>query len=60
MKPSIVGNKVCDAIFSCRGGQLIIPSSLSTAAGIRGHPNWLQELIRDIAVGRAGFPKIPA
>jgi all-trans-retinol dehydrogenase (NAD+) len=59
MEPALIGKKICNAIFSCRGSQLIIPSALSAAAGVRGHPNWLQELIRDIAVGRAGteFPR---
>jgi len=53
MKPENIAKKVVGQIWSCRGGQLIIPSTLSTAPGIRGHPNWLQEFIRDLAVGRS-------
>jgi all-trans-retinol dehydrogenase (NAD+) len=58
MKPEVIGRKIADQIFSCGSGQLIIPASLRIAAGIRGQPNWLQEVIRDLAVGRAGA-KIP-
>ena len=59
MKPEMIGRKIADQIFSCSGGQLIIPASLKLAAGIRGQPNWLQEVLRDLAVGRAGA-QIPA
>jgi all-trans-retinol dehydrogenase (NAD+) len=53
MEVEYVGRKIVEGIFSCRGQQIILPPLLSTAAGIRGHPNWLQEVIRDITVGRA-------
>jgi all-trans-retinol dehydrogenase (NAD+) len=54
MKAEVVGRKIVDQIISCSGGQLIIPSTLRGAAGLRGLPNWLQEVVRDLAVGRAG------
>jgi all-trans-retinol dehydrogenase (NAD+) len=59
MKPEWIGSSIVAQILSCRGGQLILPKKLGGAAGIRGHPNWLQEFIRDIAVGKAGaaYPK---
>jgi all-trans-retinol dehydrogenase (NAD+) len=53
MKPENIARKVTDQLWTCRGGQLIIPSIMSSAPGIRGHPNWIQEIIRDIAVGNA-------
>jgi all-trans-retinol dehydrogenase (NAD+) len=53
MEVEYVGKKIVEGIFSCRGQQIILPPLLSTAAGIRGHPNWLQEFIRDLTVGRA-------
>jgi all-trans-retinol dehydrogenase (NAD+) len=61
MKPEHIAKKIVDQIVSCRGGQLIMPSDLAIAARIRGEPNWLQELIRDFAVGGAAskFPGGP-
>jgi all-trans-retinol dehydrogenase (NAD+) len=58
MKPEYVAKRIVDQIISCRGGQIIMPKQLATAAGIRGLPNWLQEFIRDKAVGGAAsdFP----
>jgi short-subunit dehydrogenase len=58
MKPEHIGSKIVNQIISCRGGQLIIPSKLKSAAGIRALPNWLQETVRDFAVGgsAAKFP----
>lgn len=58
MKPEHIGKRIVDQIVSCRGGQLIIPKQISTAAGLRGMSNWLQEFIRDRAVGGAAakFP----
>jgi all-trans-retinol dehydrogenase (NAD+) len=53
MKPENIARKVTDQLWTCRGGQLIIPAIMSSAPGIRGHPNWIQEIIRDVAVGRA-------
>lgn len=34
-------------IFSGRGGQLVIPESLGYLSGLRGWPNWMQEMFRD-------------
>ncbi|PSS05281.1 hypothetical protein BD289DRAFT_449137 [Coniella lustricola] len=34
-------------IFSGRGGQLLLPKSLSHLSSLRGWPNWLQEFVRD-------------
>jgi all-trans-retinol dehydrogenase (NAD+) len=58
MKPEYIAKQIVDQILSCRGGQLILPRPLAIAAGIRGLPNWLQEFIRDRAVGGAAseFP----
>jgi all-trans-retinol dehydrogenase (NAD+) len=60
MKPEYIGRKIVDQIFSCRSGQLIIPQRLSIAAGLRGQANWVQEAIRDFAVGGAAadFPVV--
>jgi len=52
MKPETIAKAITDQLWSCRGGQLIIPALMSSAPGIRGHPNWIQEIVRDIAVGR--------
>jgi len=54
MKPEYVGRKVVEQIENCTGGQVILPPPLKLAPGIRALPNWLQESIRDLAVGRAG------
>jgi len=53
MKPELIGKKVTDQIFSCRGGQLVIPSQMGLAASLRGMSNWMQEFFRDLAVGGA-------
>lgn len=39
--------EVVAQIKSRRGGQLIVPSSVSGVAGIGGWPAWIQELLRD-------------
>jgi short-subunit dehydrogenase len=58
MKPEHVGRKIADQIFSCSGGQLVIPRRLSVAAGLRGHANWVHQAILDFSVGGAAadFP----
>jgi all-trans-retinol dehydrogenase (NAD+) len=60
LKPTTVAKKVVNQILSCRGGQVIVPSAMKIAPGLRGIPNWLQEFIRDNVVGKAGseFPKV--
>lgn len=47
-----IASKVVSQVKSRKGGQLIIPSSASVIAGIRGWPTWLQELLRD-TIGKA-------
>ncbi len=47
MTPDHVAGRILSQIFSRRGGQLIIPDQLSWVSGIRGFPNWMQEVIRD-------------
>lgn len=54
LRPEYVGQKIVNQIISCKGGQLVIPKQLGAAAGLRGLPNWIQEFIRDRAVGRDG------
>jgi len=58
MKPELIGKVVTDQIFSCRGGQLVIPSQMGVAASLRGMSNWMQEFFRDMSVGgvAAQFP----
>jgi all-trans-retinol dehydrogenase (NAD+) len=51
MKPETIASKIVDQITSCRGGQLFMPSQLRIATTLRGQANWLQETIRDFAVG---------
>lgn len=52
MQPEDVAKKVLDQIFSCCGGQVILPSSGTWLTAIHGFPNWFQELIRDLAAKR--------
>ncbi|KAJ4252504.1 hypothetical protein NW762_011105 [Fusarium torreyae] len=49
-----IANEVVSQIKSRRGGQLIIPKSVSVISGIRGWPTWLQELLRDTIGKTAG------
>jgi all-trans-retinol dehydrogenase (NAD+) len=60
MKPEHIAKRIVDQVISCRGGQLIMPKRLALAAGIRALPNWLQEFVRDKAVGGAAsdFPAV--
>jgi len=51
LKPENIARKVVEQITLCRGGQLFMPGHMSTASRLRGEANWLQELIRDFAVG---------
>lgn len=51
-----VTNPVLAQIFSGRGAQLVVPSSLNFVTTIRAWPNWMQEGLRD-AFGRAS--KLP-
>lgn len=42
-----VSRPVLAQIFSGRGGQLVMPASKTFASGVRGWPNWIQEILRD-------------
>ncbi|KAI1129263.1 NAD(P)-binding protein [Nemania abortiva] len=42
-----VAEPIVAQIKSCRGGQLILPDSLSLISGIRGWPTWLQMILLD-------------
>jgi NAD(P)-dependent dehydrogenase (short-subunit alcohol dehydrogenase family) len=46
-----ISKEVVAQIKRRRGGQLIVPKSVSVISGIRGWPTWLQEVIRD-AIGK--------
>ena len=47
IEPETVANAIVKQIVSGRSGQVIVPSWMSVASGVRGWPAWLQELIRD-------------
>jgi NAD(P)-dependent dehydrogenase (short-subunit alcohol dehydrogenase family) len=47
-----VADPILRQIFSRRGGQIIVPGSRVVVSFLRGWPNWLQEVVRDI-IGRA-------
>ena len=49
MEVEDVGKSISNAIFSCRGGQLILPASGTFMTTLRAWPNWAQEFIRDQA-----------
>ncbi|KAI1112117.1 NAD(P)-binding protein [Nemania sp. NC0429] len=49
-----VAEPIVAQLMSRRGGQLIIPNSMSHISGIRAWPTWLQELLRD-ALGRSSL-----
>ncbi|KAH8178063.1 short chain dehydrogenase domain-containing protein [Sarocladium implicatum] len=57
LTPDDIAKEVVSQIKSKRGGQLIIPSSVSLISGIRGWPTWLQELLRD-TVGRSAAKQL--
>ncbi|KAH7121550.1 hypothetical protein EDB81DRAFT_913746 [Dactylonectria macrodidyma] len=52
MQPEDVAKEVLKQIWSCRGGQVVVPSSMSWLSAVRGFPNWVQEFLTDI-VGRS-------
>lgn len=47
-----VAEQTVAQVMSKRGGQVIIPASVSIVSGIRGWPTWLQEVLRDV-LGRS-------
>ncbi|KAH7152035.1 hypothetical protein B0J13DRAFT_658357 [Dactylonectria estremocensis] len=54
LSPAYVAEKTLEQIFSCRGGQVVLPDSLSFTSSMKGWPNWAQELLRDV-MGRASL-----
>ncbi|KAJ2986757.1 hypothetical protein NUW58_g4876 [Xylaria curta] len=46
-----VSDPILKQIFARRGGQIFIPKSRAIVSYIRGWPNWLQEVVRDV-IGR--------
>ena len=52
-----IASEVVAQIKSKRGGQLIIPSSVSRIAGIGGWPAWISELLRDTVAKSAAAGK---
>lgn len=47
----LVANRVLEQVYRRKGGQIILPEAQTILAGVRGWPNWLQEVLRD-ALGR--------
>ena len=45
--PEYVADTIVAQIVSCRGAQLVLPSSLKLVACVRAFPNWVQEVFRD-------------
>ncbi|KAF2087215.1 NAD(P)-binding protein [Saccharata proteae CBS 121410] len=52
-----VADEILKQIFACRGGQLILPTSMTGVSGIRGWPNWIQERLRDSIGGLTNASK---
>jgi len=56
--PLLTADEVAEAIvqqiWSCRGGQLILPKWVRPVSTIRSWPNWMQEALRDL-MGREGL-----
>ncbi|KAI1823231.1 NAD(P)-binding protein [Xylaria intraflava] len=46
-----VAEPILRQIFSRRGGQIIVPGSRAIVSLLRGWPNWMQEVVRDV-IGR--------
>ncbi|KAF2491553.1 NAD(P)-binding protein [Lophium mytilinum] len=42
-----VAEAVVEQVFSCRGGQLVIPGRVGWMTMMKGLPNWAQEVLRD-------------
>jgi len=47
--PVTVADAIVAQILSCKGGQLVLPSSGKWVTSMAGWPNWMQEAIRDKA-----------
>lgn len=54
LSPRYVADRTLRQIFSCRGGQVVLPGKFGFFSAVKGWPNWLQELLRD-AMGRASM-----
>lgn len=54
LSPRHVADRTLEQIFSCRGGQIVLPAKLAFFSAVKGWPNWLQELLRDV-MGRASL-----
>lgn len=46
LEPEDVVEAIARQIFSCAGGQVILPTHLEMVSALRGFPNWLQEAVR--------------
>lgn len=47
LEPETVADAVVAQIVSGRSGQIVLPAWMGPAAGVRGWPDWLQEIVRD-------------
>ncbi|PSN68364.1 NAD(P)-binding protein [Corynespora cassiicola Philippines] len=55
---STVADAIVNQITNCSSAQVFIPHSITRVSGLRGWPNWMQELLRD-SVTRAVLPAAP-
>jgi hypothetical protein len=53
LEPEDVSKAVVDQVLSGRGGQLVLPASMSFLSGIRGWPTWLSTGLRNKASGES-------
>ncbi|KAI0400619.1 estradiol 17-beta-dehydrogenase [Xylaria palmicola] len=51
LTPEQAAAPILRQIFARRGGQVIVPGSQAVVSSLRGWPNWLQEVVRDV-IGR--------
>lgn len=47
MAPEEITSRVMEHVLQARGGQIIAPPNVAWLTGVRGWPNWLQEVLRD-------------
>lgn len=55
LDPAFVADRIVKRVLSGSGGQEILPATMSKFTALRGWPNWLQEVLRDL-VGEATRP----
>lgn len=48
MTPQFVAEKIAEQVFSCRGGQLILPEHMAFLSTVKAWPNWGQEFLRGL------------